>query len=515
MKKVLVLFSFFYSLQQAQAQFTSGNVAILRLGDSLATLANTGANLAIDQFTLTGGYVNTTFIPRGASSNAVSLSGTATSEGMLTLAGNGNALVFAAYKTAAPFTSSLSASTSAAVNRAIVSVNAAGTASLPTLTTTLLSANNPRYAYTSNGVDFWAGGGNTGIVYGSTASNLDTVVSNTTINTRFLTASGGQLYYSTASGGTGIYRVGIGLPTNSGVVSTLYISTTGGSPYGFSMKPDSTVCYVADDRAISSGGGIQKWNRVGSTWSLAYTLGTGVGSTVGARGLAVNWTTTPPTIIATTAEATLNRAIRIIDSSAASTAFTLATASANTIFRGIAFTPGTNVVPVKLTSFTGKALQYGNSLNWITASELNNAGFEVERSIDGENFEQIAFVKGNGTTGLVSKYEYIDYGTSNAYYRLKQIDFDGVFAYSQVIKLSTDMALEVAVSPNPFTDEVMVSSKENIDAIEVVDVAGRSCFVATPNSLNYTVTLDNLQNGVYFIHIKSGEQTTNKWIVKQ
>ncbi len=515
MKKIFVLLSIICTFQQSKAQFTAGNVAILRLGDSVATLASTGANVAIDQLTLAGGYVNTTLIPRGVSSNAVCISGTATSEGMLTLAGNGNSLVFIAYKTAAPFTSSLASSTSAAVNRAVVSVNAAGIVSFPTLTTALLSANNPRYAYTNNGTNFWAGGGNTGIVYGSTTSNLDTVVSNTTVNTRFLTASGGQLYYSTASGGTGIYRLGNGLPTNSGVVGTIYLSSVGGSPYGFSMKTDSTVCYIADDRAAASGGGIQKWTRTGSTWSLAYTLGTGVGSLVGARSLAVNWTTTPPTIIAITSDASSNRAIRIIDSSAASTAFVLATAAANTIFRGIAFTPGTNVVPVKLTSFTGKALQYGNSLNWVTASELNNAGFEVERSIDGENFEQIAFVKGNGTTGLVSKYEYIDYNAGNAYYRLKQVDFDGQFDYSQLIKLATDIALEVSVSPNPFTDEVIVSSKENIDAIEVVDVAGRSCFVAKPNSSNYTFTLDNLQNGVYFIRIKSGEQTTNKWIVKQ
>lgn len=503
----------FYTMQQSSAQFTAGNVAILRVGDSVATLSNTGANLAIDQFTLTGGYVNTTIIPRGASSNAVCLSGTSSSEGMLNL--SGNALVFAAYKTAAPFATSVSATTSAVVNRTIVSVNAAGITSLPTFTTTTLSSNSPRYAYSNNGTNFWAGGANTGIVYGSTTRNLDTVVSNTTTNTRFLTAAGEQLYYSTASGGTGIYRVGNGLPTNSGVVSTIYIASSGGSPYCFSMKPDSTVCYVADDRAPVSGGGIQKWTRTGSTWSLAYTFGTGTGSTVGARGLAVNWATTPPTIIATTAEAALNRAIRIIDSSATSSVVTLATASPNTIFRGIAFTPGTNVLPVKLTSFTGKVLQYGNSLTWITASELNNAGFEIERSMDGENFEQIAFVKGNGTTALANKYEYIDYGASNAYYRLKQVDYDGQFDYSSVIKVGEDIALQVAVSPNPFTDMINVTSNELIESIEVMDVTGKVYFTTKPNTLNYDLTLDNIHTGVCFVRITSGGKTTNKWVVKQ
>ncbi|TAE89496.1 MAG: T9SS C-terminal target domain-containing protein [Bacteroidetes bacterium] len=515
MKKIRLIIALFYITHQASAQFTAGNVAVLRVGDSVTTLSNTGANLAIDQFTLTGAYVNTTFIPRGAATNAVCLSGTATSEGMLNLSGNGNALVFGAYRTAAPYISSVSATTSAVVNRTIVSVNAAGTTSLPTLTASFLSTNNIRYAYTNNGTNFWAGGGNTGIVYGSTTSNLDTVVSNTTANTRFITAAGGQLYYSTASGGTGIYRVGNGLPTNSGVVSTLYIPSTGGSPYCFSMKWDSTVCYVADDRAPVAGGGIQKWTRTGSVWSLAYTFGTGIGSTVGARGLAVNWTTTPPTIVATTAEGTINRVIRIFDSSATSSVVTIATAASNTIFRGVAFTPGTNVVPVKLTSFIGKAAQYGNSLHWITASELNNAGFEIERSIDGENFEQIAFVKGNGTTALVSKYQYIDYGSSNAYYRLKQVDYDGAFEYSNVIKVGEDVALQVAVSPNPFIDVMNVNSNELIESIEVMDVTGKVYFTAKPNALNYNLALDNIHTGVYFVRITSGGKTTNKWVVKQ
>ncbi len=497
----------------ANAQFTAGNVAILRLGDSLTTLANTGANLAIDQLTLTGGYVNTTFIPRGPSGNAVSLSGTATSEGMLNLSGNGNSLVFAAYKTAAPYTSSLSASLSSAVNRVVVSVNAAGTVSFPTITASFLSANNPRYAYTNNGTNFWAGGGNTGIVYGSTTSNLDTVVSNTTVNTRFLSAFGGQLYYSTASGGTGIYRLGNGLPTNSGTVGTIYLSSVGGSPYGFSMKPDSTVCYVADDRAPASGGGIQKWTRSGSTWTLAYTFGTGVGSLVGARSLAVNWATTPPTIIATTAEGTLNRVIRINDTSASVLPVTIATAAANTIFRGIAFTPGTNTVPVKWISFTGETRYSSNILRWVTASELNNAGFEVERSMDGENFKQIAFVKGNGTTSTVSKYEYIDYGASNAYYRLKQVDFDGQFEYSKTVAVkNADMLVEL--TPNPFTNTLEISSNKNIVSAEIVDITGKTRIAEVINGMNVTINTADLSNGIYFIRINNGETVITKRIIK-
>ena len=513
MKRIVFFLIHLIVVVGAKAQFTAGNIAVLRIGDSVATLAATGGNVAIDQLTLAGGYVNTTFMPRGPASNAVCLSGIASSEGLLNLSGNGNALVFGVYRTAAPYTSSLPASLSSAVNRVVVSVNAAGTVSFPTFTASFLSSNNIRYAYTNNGTNFWAGGGNTGIVYGSTTSNLDTLVSNTTVNTRFLTASGGQLYYSTASGGTGIYRLGNGLPTNSGTVGTIYISSVGGSPYGFSMKPDSTVCYIADDRAAASGGGVQKWIRTGSTWSLAYTFVTGVGSLVGARGLAVNWATTPPTIIATTSEPSSNRIIRIIDSNATSTVFILDTAAANTVFRGIAFTPGTNTVPVKWISFTGETRYSSNVLRWVTASELNNAGFEVERSMDGENFKQIAFVKGNGTTSTVSKYEYIDYGASNAYYRLKQVDFDGQFEYSKTVAVkNADMLVEL--TPNPFTNTIEISSNKNIVSAEIVDITGKTRIAEVINGMNVTINTADLSNGIYFIRINNGETVITKRIIK-
>jgi len=498
----------------ANAQFTAGNIAVLRVGDSLAPLANTGNNLAIDQFTLAGGYVNTTFLPRGLSSNAVCLSGTATSEGMLNLSGNGNALVFGAYRTAAPYTSSVSATTSAVVNRTIVSVNAAGTTSLPTLTASLLSSNNIRYAYSNNGTNFWAGGGNTGIIYGSTTSNLDTVVSGTTANTRFVTAAGGQLYYSSASGGTGIYRVGNGLPTNSGAVSTLYIPSTGGSPYCFSMKWDSTVCYVADDRAPVSGGGVQKWTRTGNVWSLAYTFGTGIGSTVGARGLAVNWTTTPPTIVATTAEGTINRVIRIFDSSATSSVVTIATATSNIIFRGVAFTPGTNTLPVKLVSFNVNHHNENALLTWTTSSEVNNKGFEIERSFDGKNFVVIGFVKGAGNTNRIINYSFTDNNNQTAYYRLKQVDFDGKFDYSKTLLFNSLEIEGIELSPNPFGNTITLASEKQITKIEIIDMTGKVKLMEVVNSNKAEINTSELNNGIYFIRINNGETIVTKRIIK-
>jgi hypothetical protein len=94
--------------------------------------------------------------------------------------------------------------------------------------------------------------------------------------------------------------------------------------------------YVADDRAVASGGGIQRWNKPAGVWILAYTLGTG--SSTGARGLAVDWRGAVPIVYATTTDAT-TRLISIADAGPASPATTLAGAAVNTAFRGVALAP--------------------------------------------------------------------------------------------------------------------------------------------------------------------------------
>jgi len=515
MKKILLLalLSTSYCLSNAQT-LTSGNVIVLRVGDSISTLSNTGNKLALDQFTTSGTYVNSVLLPK-TGSNAVCLSGTATSEGQLTLAGNNSALILIAYKTAAPYSSSVNGTTSSSVNRTIVSINGSGTISLPTFTTTSFSANNPRFAF-SNGTKYWAGGANTGIVTGSATSNLDTIVTTSSTNTRFLTNSGSQLYYSTASGTVGIWKLGTGAPTTSGNVSTPYIITTGSgtgtaSPYGFSMKIDSTICYIADDRTIANGGGIQKWTRSGSTWTLAYTLGTG--STFGARSLAVNWNTTPPTIIATTAESNLNRVIRLNDTSSTVTAVTIATATTNNIFRGVAFTPGTSTLPVKFTSFNATINNKQTNLSWTTASEVNNKGFEIERSTDGVNFELIGFVKGNGNSNSVNKYNFVYPYQSSAFYRLKQIDFDGKFDYSNVISVQGN-DLIIDITPNPFNNVIEINSNGNLVTAEVLDITGKVVITESINGNKTTLNTTGLNNGVYFVRINNGENMITKRLIK-
>src|SRR5690349_19728763 len=111
------------------AQFLPGNLALVRLGEGTQTLGNTGNTVFIDQYTPLGGLVNTVQIPDSGAS-ALIMSGNATSEGALSLSGDGRFLTIAGYNTTRPFGSSLANSTSATVPRAVGLIGANGSYSL-------------------------------------------------------------------------------------------------------------------------------------------------------------------------------------------------------------------------------------------------------------------------------------------------------------------------------------------------------------------------------------------------
>jgi hypothetical protein len=330
----------------ASAAFVAGNLVVDRLGDGTQTLANTGNTQIIDQYTPTGTLVNSTSIPDSGASSLIT-SGTATSEGELSRSADGSALVLVGYNTNRPAASSVSGTSTSggsAVLRAVGSLDSLGNFTLQA-TTTSFSANNIRTA-TANGSNFYAGGANSGTVLLPAGSSgiAGTAVQTTNANTRVNNIFNGNLYYSlssTTAGVSGIYGF-TGIPSAS-ATPTEIITAGGGtgtvSPYDFAFNSSGTVAYVADDRAVSAGGGIQRYDLVGGVFTLTYTLGTGASSTVGARGLAVDFSGANPIVYATTAEATADRLISITDTGAASAATTLATAGTNEIFRGLDFAP--------------------------------------------------------------------------------------------------------------------------------------------------------------------------------
>ncbi len=130
------------------------------------------------------------------------------------------------------------------------------------------------------------------------------------------------------------------------------------------------------------------------------------------------------------------------------------TYSSTNYFDEIRFTPLN--VPVELTSFTGSFVGGTVQLKWSTATELNNRGFEIQRSGDGSKFTSIAFVNGNGTSTEKHQYSYTDKNLErrvNYAYRLKQVDFDGTTDYSAPVNLGQLVPVEFSIEqnyPNPF-----------------------------------------------------------------
>jgi hypothetical protein len=112
------------------------------------------------------------------------------------------------------------------------------------------------------------------------------------------------------------------------------------------------------------------------------------------------------------------------------------------------------LIPVELSGFKAVAINGNVELNWQTSTELNNSGFEVQRNINSEGFEKIAFVPGFGTTSEPKSYSYEDENISGLIkYRLKQIDFNGTFEYSKIIEVNSliNLSFELRQNyPNPF-----------------------------------------------------------------
>lgn len=169
------------------------------------------------------------------------------------------------------------------------------------------------------------------------------------------------------------------------------------------------------------------------------------------------------------------------------------------------FTIGTSsniTLPVTLINFTAKQVDQTAVLNWQTATEINNSHFEIERSIDGNSWEKIGEVKGNGTTNSVSSYQFTDAQPQNGtnYYRLKQIDLDLKSVYSPVKIISFNNNKGLTVYPNPFKETITIDAgKDVLGKIRIVDNAGRVVYEANNKKTRDQLSLGHLVNGVYTI----------------
>lgn len=174
-------------------------------------------------------------------------------------------------------------------------------------------------------------------------------------------------------------------------------------------------------------------------------------------------------------------------------------------------------LPVEISQFSYAVLKNSVKLNWQTVWELNNSGFEVERSENNGAWIKIAFVKGNGSTNEISSYSYNDINlrTGKYNYRLKQVDYNGNFEYhalAEAVNIGKPASSEVYQNfPNPFNPVTNISFALSVDSfvkLVIYDAAGREVKKLIEGNLSAgynTVSFDasGIASGVYFYKLES------------
>ncbi|MDQ3047317.1 MAG: T9SS type A sorting domain-containing protein [Bacteroidota bacterium] len=179
-----------------------------------------------------------------------------------------------------------------------------------------------------------------------------------------------------------------------------------------------------------------------------------------------------------------------------------------------------NPLPIELLSFNAYKAPEGHLLNWKTATETNNDFFEIERSFDGVEFSQIGLMDGFGNSTSIVTYEFPDRYPLDGinYYRLKQVDFNGDYSYSEVIALdnSSEEDALVSVYPNPSTDgQIQIHLTKGISSLAIYNVLGEELYSVVCNSQeNKNLSFEALSSGVYFITAvsDSGKIISSKFI---
>jgi hypothetical protein len=176
------------------------------------------------------------------------------------------------------------------------------------------------------------------------------------------------------------------------------------------------------------------------------------------------------------------------------------------------------VLSVELSNFKAKSSQKSNFLSWTTASETNNAYFDVQRATNGTDFQSIGQVKGNGTTTAESNYTYEDATPSvgTTYYRLRQVDVDGKETISKAISVVSQKGALATFYPSVTKGELTIDVPNNAPTTVIIsNVMGQAVFTQTDMTSTNLLNISHLSAGTYFVTLKQkGIQITSK-LVKQ
>ena len=172
------------------------------------------------------------------------------------------------------------------------------------------------------------------------------------------------------------------------------------------------------------------------------------------------------------------------------------------------------VLPVELVSFNAIERNGNISLKWETATETNNYGFDIMKSRDSVNWSTIGFVMGNGTKSSSTYYSYTDNNTMPGinYYRLRQVDRDGTYEYSNVVITNVKpypVGLDVDIYPNPTSDvaifNTFIANQTNV-RVEVLNYLGQVISVLYDGNVSYStisvrLNLGSYPDGTYYVRV--------------
>ncbi len=162
-------------------------------------------------------------------------------------------------------------------------------------------------------------------------------------------------------------------------------------------------------------------------------------------------------------------------------------------------------LPATLTSFDAIKQNSKTLLQWSTAGEQNNKGFEIERSTDSRNWGSIGFVSSKATGGSSStqlSYSFVDNTPASGrnFYRLKQTDFDGKYEYSHIRQVSFNNR-KINIYPNPAKTFITVTGLSGNETINLCDITGKTLNTIPVADRTTTITLENLVAGMYMLKI--------------
>jgi photosystem II stability/assembly factor-like uncharacterized protein len=311
--------------------------------------------------------------------------------------------------------------------------------------------------------------------------------------------------------------------TDGGVTFTNIVLGTTNAMYGMDFYGENLGFIVG------SSGRIYKTTNGGLTWSFTTPLGTGLLYSVKIISENIVWVTGSSGVVGFSTDGGtswttstsfplhgITLSTRTMYSLEAKGAYLWVAGGTGTIIRGYS-----DPIPVELVSFSATAGKEGITLYWNTATETNNSGFEIEQRKDGQVWENIGFVTGNGTTTLPSGYTFNVKVTAPGKYtfRLKQIDYDGTYSYSPEVEIDAEGPVSYTLTqnyPNPFnpstTINFIIPVKEYV-TLRIYDILGNlvtELLAGEKEAGSYTVNFDasKISSGVYLYELKAGSFTS-------